>query len=827
MFSRIRSSSKNCTKRRKCNVCKGGHPRSLHGFQLQQKDKKSEKESEEKEPLKSNSTGVNCAEAKFNQVISMCVVPVHIRHKKSNIVVRTLAMLDNCSQGSFVKTELLEKLEVEGTNTSVTIKTLNGNQKHSSVAVDGLEVSNVEESLGNWIKLPKMFSQDDLPVAANEIATPDNIKQWKYLHRIIPEMKIDKVLEVELLIGANCLRALEPQEVISSQYDGPYAFKTRLGWCIVGPITEGYQDRRFHCNKIAVEDTSTGNISKHDFEIEKSIKENGISDLLKKLYNADFTESKTTLTNGINENLTEVSTEDIAFLKLMDSKCSRSGDHYELPLPFRDEDINLPNNKMLAEKRLQYLKKKFQKDEKFQSDYKAFMKTIFEKGYAREAQPDNQNNNSWYIPHHGVYHPRKLDKLRVVFDCSSEFKGRSLNKELMSGPDLTNQIVGLLARFRKNKVAFMADIESMFYQVLVAEEHRSYLKFLWWKDGNYKNPVTDCEMNVHVFGATSSPGCSNYALKKTSVEYKEQYGEEASKTLRRNFYVDDLLKSVRTEEEAIHLVKNVKMMCKSGGFNLTKFLCNSKVVLDTIPACDRRKSVAEFNFMNQSLPADAALGVLWNVDQDVFTFNVKLKDKAMSRRGMLSTLSSIYDTLGFAAPFILQGRKILQKLCEEKINWDDEVNQKFKDSLENWKHCIKQLESVKINRCFMNCNYQKITHCSLHHFTDASESGYDVVTYIRTVNEEGKIYCNLVMAKSRVAPLKFVSIPRLELTAAAIGTKIAKQLKDELDIKIHEERFWTDSKVVLAYIKNTKKRFKVFVANHLHQIRTSSDVTQW
>ena len=127
----------------------------------------------------------------------------------------------------------------------------------------------------------------------------------------------------------------------------------------------------------------------------------------------------------------------------------------------------------------------------------------------------------------------------------------------------------------------------------------------------------------------------------------------------------------------------------------------------------------------------------------------------------------------------------------------------------------------------MNCNYQKITHCSLHHFTDASESGYGVVTYIRTVNEEGKIYCNLVMAKSRVAPLKFVSIPRLELTAAAIGTKIAKQLKDELDIKIHEERFWTDSKVVLAYIKNTKKRFKVFVANRLHQIRTDSDVTQW
>ena len=105
----------------------------------------------------------------------------------------------------------------------------------------------------------------------------------------------------------------------------------------------------------------------------------------------------------------------------------------------------------------------------------------------------------------------------------------------------------------------------------------------------------------------------------------------------------------------------------------------------------------------------------------------------------------------------------------------------------------------------MNCNYQKITHCSLHHFTDASESGYGIVTYIRTVNEEGKTGAN----------------------SSSNWYKIAKQLKDELDIKIHEERFWTDSKMVLAYIKNTKKRFKVFVANRLHQIRTNSDVTQW
>ena len=139
----------------------------------------------------------------------------------------------------------------------------------------------------------------------------------------------------------------------------------------------------------------------------------------------------------------------------------------------------------------------------------------------------------------------------MVYDCSSEFQGRQLNKELLSGPVLMNQIVGVLSRFREHDVAFMADMESMFYQVMVSEEHKCYQKFLWWKDGNYNNnPIIDCQMNVHVFGASSSPGCSNYALETTSTDYKDVYGFQASETLQRNFYVDDLLKSVKVKNKA-------------------------------------------------------------------------------------------------------------------------------------------------------------------------------------------------------------------------------------------------------------------------------------
>ena len=176
-----------------------------------------------------------------------------------------------------------------------------------------------------------------------------------------------------------------------------------------------------------------------------------------------------------------------------------------------------------------------------------------------------------------------------------------------------------------------------------------------WK---LNNPIVDCQMNVHVFGATSSPGCSNYALKKTSVDYKHVYGSEASNTLQQNFYIDNLLKSVKIEEEAIELIKSIKLLCKFSGFNLTKLLSNNKDVLETISDCNRKKKVTE-QLTNHSLPTKAALGVCWYVERDVFTFRRKLKEKPGTRRGMLSTLSSIFDPLGLVSPFILKGKKIL------------------------------------------------------------------------------------------------------------------------------------------------------------------------
>ena len=168
------------------------------------------------------------------------------------------------------------------------------------------------------------------------------------------------------------------------------------------------------------------------------------------------------------------------------------------------------------------------------------MEGIIEKGYAKKCT--SNSNGGWYIPHHGVYHPAK-NKIRVVFDCSAQNKGISLNSELLQGPDLTNSLIGVLIRFREESTAFMADIESMYYQVSVPEEHRKYIRFLWWPKGNLDNSPEEYEMCVHLFGALSSPSCANFALLRAAFDNEARLGSDTANVLRGYFYVDDLLKS--------------------------------------------------------------------------------------------------------------------------------------------------------------------------------------------------------------------------------------------------------------------------------------------
>ena len=380
-----------------------------------------------------------------------------------------------------------------------------------------------------------------------------------------------------------------------------------------------------------------------------------------------------------------------------------------------EKDQHWLNNRIQAKMRLQRLKKRFMKDENFFKDYSNFMEDLFQKGYA-EKSPNVSDGNKWCIPHHGVYHPAKPGKIRVVFDCSAEYLGYALNKQLIPGPDLTNQIVGVLIRFREKQVAFMGDIEAMFYQVRIPKCQQSMLRFLWWEGSNFNNQPTDHQICVHVFGGTSSPCCCNYALKRTAIDKEIQFGPEAPKTLMRNFYVDDLLKSTPNAQSAISLLKTVRKMCKAGGFKLDKFISNNTVVLKSLQKDQRMKDVKDADLSSGELPVEIALGDQWNIAEDTFGFKIAAEEKPLTRHGLLSTMSSVYDSLCFAAPFILEGRIIIQKLCKESSAWDKPITRRSRNEWNIWKEKLRNLEKIKVARCFKSRRFSKVKNASVPYF---------------------------------------------------------------------------------------------------------------
>ena len=193
--------------------------------------------------------------------------------------------------------------------------------------------------------------------------------------------------------------------------------------------------------------------------------------------------------------------------------------HYQVALPWRYDPPYLPNNKVVAEQRGLLLKKRLLRDEAMLEKYKTTMTDYIEKGHCEripEGELEVNDRQVWYLPHHPVTHPLKPDKVRVVYDCAAKYGGTSLNQQLLPGLDQTNQLVGVLSRFRQETVGMVADIEGMFHQVLVEPKDCDVLRFLRWPNGDSSGEVEEYRMVKHLFGATSSPSIANFCLKKTA-----------------------------------------------------------------------------------------------------------------------------------------------------------------------------------------------------------------------------------------------------------------------------------------------------------------------
>ena len=331
-------------------------------------------------------------------------------------------------------------------------------------------------------------------------------------------------------------------------------------------------------------------------------------------------------------------------------------------------------------------------------------------------------------------------------------------------------------------------------------------------------------MTRHLFGAVSSMGCANVGLKGIADDYEHVYGSDAANFIRDCFYVDDGLCSVDTEEAAISLIKRSISMCKEGGIELAKIVSSSSKVLQSLdPSLVASKVKVDF-----SEPInERSLGVHWQVNNDSFFYSIQQPPPVYTRRKVLSTISSVFDPMGLVSPFILSGKQILQEACANGLNWDDDLPEPLKKSYKDWCFQLDDLPAICIERCIKPQSFVPVS-VEFHHFSDASISGYGVCSYLRLVDSEGNISVRLVFAKSRVSPIKPVTVPRLELTAAVLAAKCSVMLEREFKFNCEAKHFfYTDSTVVLGYISNSTRRYQTFVANRVGVIQSLTSTSQW
>ena len=787
--------SRDCKKRLLCKVCKQTHPTVLHIHR--QAALEQEKVTSSKQPT----TVTTCGHTGVGKdKCALSILPVKVKAAKGKHTETTYAFLDPGSSGTFCSERLMKKLNAAGKRTSFLLRTMGQETVETVYSLKGLEVAGLDSS--DFYMLPEVLTQEKMPVTADDIVTQEELDKWPYWANVhIPNIGAN----VDLLIGANAPRLLEPWEVVNSSGNGPYAVRTVLGWSVNGPLNGNSGTMEAELPSIMA-----NRIGVHKLE-----------EMLTAQYNYDFNDRK------MEDE--QMSREDVRFMDIVENSVELVDGHYSLRMPFRKKHLTLPNNLSVAKQRILGLKRRFEKDQRFHQEYTSFVTDIIGKGYAERIPQhlcDGEEGRAWYIPHHGVYHPRK-NTLRVVFDCGATFKGRSLNNELLQGPNLTSSLLGVLTRFRQEPIALMGDIQQMFYQVKVAETDKTFLRFLWWPEGDLTQEVTEYWMTVHLFGAVSSPSCACYALRKTAEDSQSFFPGDVVQTVKQNFYVDDCLKSTATEEEAVQLIKDLTAICHRGGFKLTKWVSNSRRVLRTVSEEHRAKDINELDLDRDNLPLEKALGLQWCIESDVFQFRMLGKQGPYTRRGMLSMLSSVYDPLGFIAPVTLPGKVLLQELCRRKSGWDDSLPCDILQQWTRWLEELSRLSEFKIKRCIKPKGFGQPALAQLHHFSDASEGGYGTVSYARLENNRHEVQVAFLLGKARVTPLKPVTIPRLELTAAVLAVQMDKTLKAELQLQVENSFFWTDSTSVLKYIRNEDKRFHTFVANRVTTIRDATNVSQW
>lgn len=690
-------------------------------------------------------------------------------------------LLDGGSQANFITRELQSKLNLPVSKTNSIILGINQTQSNITLKtqVELRSRINAYKINTHCLVVPNITEQ--LPFAsfpASSLQLPRNISLAD------PEFNVKG--KIDLLIGASVFWQLLSIGQISLGNNLPILQKTRFGWLVSGPLPVN------PARKLKVVCNFSQNL---EIDLERFWDIQNYEEPRKLSKNEQFCEEHFVNTTQRDET-----------------------GRFIVSFPLKETKLELGDTRNKTIKRFYSLEKRLEHEPQLKQNYIEFMREYQSLGHMIPINEYDADLVS-YIPHHAVIKDSSTTtKTRVVFDASMKSDTNlSLNDIQYAGPVVQNELFIILIRFREHRYVITGDIEKMYRQILICKNERP-LQRIFWRE----NPTDDLrcfELQTITYGTTAAPYLATRCIKQISQENKSSF-PRASEAINEDMYVDDFLSGENSIDKLIKLKQDVTSILASAGLNLRKWRSNVQNLSDL-------DNTSNKNLSFEVSSENKILGIYWNSISDSITYTVKRHEHnaAVTKRTILSIIAQIFDPLGLLTPVIIVAKLIMQELWQARLSWDESLPNSLHMKWLKFHDGLNELNNLEIPRGILISNYIDI---QLHGFADSSEVAFGTCIYVRSKASNNDNYnVRLLCAKSRVAPLRKISLPRLELCAAVLLSELMLKIKNSLNYNVSSIYYWSDSKIVICWINSSCQQWQTFVANRIATIQRTSNPRDW
>lgn len=689
-------------------------------------------------------------------------------------------IIDGGSQVNFITSELAQSLGLPQRKCSINISGIGQSTQLSAKRLISCRLASrfkEEHSLQlDAVMIPRISS--DLPASS----LPDHLKkQFSSLSLADPDF--NRPAKIDMLLGAQAFSEILTDGV-SIIRGKPTALHTIFGWVLMGEVMS--ENPLSQANSFFISSLDS------------------TDQLLSKFWEMEEINSPKCL-----------DPDDLACEIHYQSTISRDETgRYIASLPFKDGNPpNLGSNREIAQRKFHQLENRFQRNPDLKTQYIENIDDYVKNQHLLVAKTPS----SYLLTHHGVHKESTSSPLRVVFNASEQSDTKnSLNKSLLTGPKLQANIENIITNFRTSPIALTCDIKQMYRAIRLSPADCQYQHILWRKEPS--DPLLEYELQRLTFGVSSSPFIAQRTLKQLVQDEGPMY-PVAAEVLSTSCYIDDIVCGAKSENDAISLYRDLTDMLSSGGFELHRWSSSSSNVLNIIPQ-NHRESPHPLGSDNTI----KVLGLEWDPNSDCFRYSIKPVDQTPTKRNILSQIARIYDVNGYISPVVFTLKHLMQQLWLEKLDWDDTLSSELQV---RWNKIISEIPlliDLKIPRYILG-NY---SHLQLVGFTDASKIGMCAAIYLRAVSENGNVSCHLLQSKTKVTPLKQLSIPRLELCAALLLSKLINSNQDFISkLNIEKPIIFTDSMNVISWLNTPPHLLETFVSNRVSKILEHTTIDQW